>query len=108
MTADPNKLGMQEIRILGEGGLAACQTFASTLSLAACWGLSIAVATGSCVQTVQLDSSTGHLQPGSTFVFGQQISALAVVELPSKANEVRVMFDVFQLLLSLLQISHYH
>lgn len=67
----------------------ASHTFHSSLSLAACWNSSIAVATGACAQIVQLDSSSGMLQAETSFDFGQQISALAIVKLPCATGKVQ-------------------
>lgn len=79
---------LQEIRILGEGGLVASQGAQTVLSLAACWHSSIVVAYGSSVQTFAMDPACGELQPGVVLEHSHQISALSIVELPGAGDQV--------------------
>ena len=75
---------------MDDQGLVASHAFATTLSLAACWDSIVAVAHGAQVQSFQLKSPNGQLLPVASFDFSQQVSALAIVQLPSNTGQVRV------------------
>lgn len=80
--------GIQEVRVLADRGLVASHTFATPISLAACWEGSIAVAQGSSVQMLAVDCSAGQLQPGLRNEYSQQVAAVAIVELPDTTSKV--------------------
>ena len=75
---------------MDDRGLVASCAFVTSLSLAACQGGTVAVAYGDHVQTFALNSSNGQLQSEAGIDFGQQVSALAILELPSDTTQVWV------------------
>lgn len=85
--------GVQEVRVLGNRGLVASHPFATPISLAACREGSIAVAQGSSVQMLAVDSSAGQLQPGLRNECSQQVAAVAIVELADTSSKVKAILE---------------
>ena len=95
--------GIQEVRVLGDRGLVASHTFATPVSLAACWEGSIAVAQGSSVHMLAVDSSAGQLQPGMRSEYSQQVAAVAIVELADTSNKVKAFLEDMTRVLAVAQ-----
>ena len=80
---------LQEVRILNDTGLVAAWASPSSLSLAASCGSVLATAQGNSVTLINVHPATGRPAVTQTLRFSQQLSALALLELPSTLGEVR-------------------
>ena len=84
---------IQEVRVANQTGLVASWTPSSSLSMAASCGSLVAVAHGNRVSLLSIDRSDGQPLPQQTAQFDQQVSALALLDVPEGMKQVRHLKD---------------
>ena len=84
---------IQEVRVTNQTGLMASWSPSSSLSMAASCGSLVAVAHGNRVSLLSIDPSDGQPLPQQTAQFDQQVSALALLDVPEGMKQVRHLKD---------------